>query len=191
MEMEGEDLKKVKQDRHYAMLNDMQDMSRDLPWSFQQRLPYTTLSNLASALLDGTVFEIVQYLEEIQHMQEKKLLDQRSKLINSVKAQKQEQAKLHQSQLLSCQNRPHHLPVVKATNEREKQALDERLQEEVQKFDEKIVLQLDQRANEQQVTLQQSGVLGFFPTTNPQEIRLQMYLLEFIIKLRNKYHLVT
>lgn len=36
--------------------------------SFQQRLSYTTLSDLALALLDGTVFEIVQGLLEIQHL---------------------------------------------------------------------------------------------------------------------------
>ncbi|XP_071955920.1 protein DGCR6-like [Antedon mediterranea] len=187
----GDYSNKEKQDRHYALLNDFQEMSRDLPLSFQQRLPYTTLSNLAFALLDGTVFEIVQYLEEIQQMTEKKMLDQRSKLLNSIKVQKLEQARMHQANLLACQNRLHHLNVVKATNEREKQELEERLKEELQNLDEKIVNQLDERVNEQQVTLQESGVLGFFPTTNPQEIKLQMYLLQFIIKLRNKYQIVT
>lgn len=41
--------------------------------SFQQRLSYTTLSDLALALLDGTVFEIVQGLLDIQHLTEKSL----------------------------------------------------------------------------------------------------------------------
>lgn len=50
--------------------------------SFQQRLSYTTLSDLALALLDGTVFEIVQGLLEIQHLTEKSLYNQRLRLQN-------------------------------------------------------------------------------------------------------------
>lgn len=46
----------------------------------QQRLSYTTLSELALALLDGTVFEIVQGLLEIQHLTEKNLYSQRRQL---------------------------------------------------------------------------------------------------------------
>lgn len=48
--------------------------------SCQQRLSYTTLSELALALLDGTVFEIVQGLLEIQHLTEKNLYSQRRQL---------------------------------------------------------------------------------------------------------------
>lgn len=43
-------------------------------------MSYTTLSDLALALLDGTVFEIVQGLLEIQHLTEKNLYSQRLKL---------------------------------------------------------------------------------------------------------------
>lgn len=50
--------------------------------SFQQRLSYTTLSDLALALLDGTVFEIVQGLLDIQHLTEKSLYNQRLRLQN-------------------------------------------------------------------------------------------------------------
>lgn len=47
---------------------------------FQQRLSYTTLSDLAQALIDGTVYEIVQGLLDIQHLTEKNLYNQRQKL---------------------------------------------------------------------------------------------------------------
>ena len=36
---------------------------------------------------------------------------------------------------------------------------------------------------EQQSTLQQVGVPGFHETDNPIEIKIQMYILEFIVKL--------
>lgn len=48
--------------------------------SFQQRLSYNTLGDLALALIDGTVYEIVQGLLDIQHLTEKNLYNQRQKL---------------------------------------------------------------------------------------------------------------
>lgn len=46
-----------------------------------------------------------------------------------------------------------------------------------------LILQLDQMVSEQQNTLEKAGVPGFYVSTNPQEIQVQMYLLEFISKL--------
>lgn len=48
--------------------------------SFQQRLSYSTLSDMALALIDGTVYDIVQGLLDIQHLTEKNLYNQRQKL---------------------------------------------------------------------------------------------------------------
>lgn len=98
------------QERHYQLLSALQGLVKELPRcvaagrveravprggralspltapsacsSFQQRLSYTTLSDLALALLDGTVFEIVQGLLEIQHLTEKSLYNQRLRLQN-------------------------------------------------------------------------------------------------------------
>ena len=99
------------QERHYQLLSALQGLVKELPrcaaagpagWSgrasrrlgpapltapssrssFQQRLSYTTLSDLALALLDGTVFEIVQGLLDIQHLTEKSLYNQRLRLQN-------------------------------------------------------------------------------------------------------------
>lgn len=52
---------------------------------YQQRVPYDLLSGLAHALLDGTVFEIVQGLSEVQHLEEKSLFNQRVKQTNDHK----------------------------------------------------------------------------------------------------------
>ncbi|XP_037674652.1 protein DGCR6-like [Choloepus didactylus] len=59
------------QERHYQLLLALQSLVKELPSSFQQRLFYTTLSDLDLALFDGTVFEIVQEFLEIQHLTEK------------------------------------------------------------------------------------------------------------------------
>ncbi|XP_015242856.1 PREDICTED: protein DGCR6-like [Cyprinodon variegatus] len=68
------------QERHYYLLSELQTLVKDLPSSFQQRLSYNTLSDLALALIDGTVYEIVQGLLDIQHLTEKNLYNQRQKL---------------------------------------------------------------------------------------------------------------
>ncbi|XP_036886335.1 protein DGCR6-like, partial [Sturnira hondurensis] len=69
-------------ERHYQLLSVLQSLVKELPSSFQQRLSYTTLSDLALALLDGTVLEIVQGLLDIQHLTEKSLYNQRLRLQN-------------------------------------------------------------------------------------------------------------
>lgn len=43
------------------------------------------INSLALSLLDGTVFEIVRGLEDIQQLSERNLLNKRMKLINSQK----------------------------------------------------------------------------------------------------------
>lgn len=41
---------------------------------------------------------------------------------------------------------------------------------------------------DQQTMLQKAGVPGFYPTQNPKEIKIQMFLLDFILRLsRLKY----
>lgn len=43
--------------------------------------------------------------------------------------------------------------------------------------------QLDQLVAKQQSSLEKAGVPGFRVTSDPMEVRVQMYLLEFILKL--------
>ncbi|XP_041462248.1 protein DGCR6-like [Lytechinus variegatus] len=177
------DIKRQKQERHYTMLSQLQDMARQIPMNFQQRLPYTTISNLALSLLDGTVFEIVQHLSEIQQMMERKLMEQRARLHSSHKSQKYQMQKKHQVAIQDSQSRPHNIPRIKATNEKEKEALDKKIFEEAKRMDERILIELDTCAAEQQTTLEKAGVPGFRRTHDSTECKLQMYILEFITKL--------
>lgn len=49
--------------------------------------------------------------------------------------------------------------------------------------DMELVLHLDQKVRDQQSTLQQAGVPGFYITDNQKEIKIQMFLLDFILRL--------
>ncbi|XP_056385664.1 protein DGCR6-like [Hyla sarda] len=172
------------QERHYHFLSELQSLVKDLPSSVQQRLSYTTLSDLALALIDGTVFEIVQGLLEIQHLTEKNLYSQRVKLHAEHRALKQDLLKKHKEAQQSC--KAHNLPILRSSQQKELEALEHRIREEQRMMDEKIVLELDQKVIDQQSTLEKAGVSGFFVTTNPQELTLQMNLLELIRKLQQK-----
>nr|XP_045219886.1 protein DGCR6L isoform X1 [Macaca fascicularis] len=193
------------QERHYQLLSALQSLVKELPSSFQQRLSYTTLSDLALALLDGTVFEIVQGLLEIQHLTEKSLYNQRLRLQNEHRGARGQRDEVppprglrlraalvlrqalrqkHQEAQQAC--RPHNLPVLQAAQQRELEAVEHRIREEQRAMDRKIVLELDRKVADQQSTLEKAGVAGFYVTTNPQELMLQMNLLELIRKLQQR-----
>lgn len=61
--------------------------------------------------------------------------------------------------------------------------MEKRCDDEIKRKDMKIILELDGKVMEQQSTLEKAGVPGFFVTNKPHEIRLQMYLLDFLYKL--------
>ncbi|XP_030074878.1 protein DGCR6 [Microcaecilia unicolor] len=172
------------QERHYYFLSELQNLVKDLPSSCQQRLSYTILSDLALALIDGAVFEIVQGLLEIQHLTEKNLYNQRLKLHGEHRVLKQDLLRKHREAQQSC--KAHNLLILRAAQQREMECLEHRIKEEQRMMDEKIVLELDQKVVDQQSTLEKAGVSGFFVTTNPQELTLQMNLLELIRKLQLK-----
>ncbi|XP_076307822.1 gonadal protein gdl [Tachypleus tridentatus] len=174
------------QQKHYFYLNELQNMARELPPKYQQRLPYELLSSLANSLLDGTVFEIVRGLKEIQLMKEKHLYEKRMKIINSHRGMKDNLQKKHKEIMSShSQDSPQILITLRNTYEKELQEIEKRQTEEEGRVDMKIIIDLDQAVSDQQVTLEKAGVPGFFVTNNSNEIRLQMYLLEFILKLRS------
>lgn len=90
----------------------------------------------------------------------------------------------HQEAQQAC--RPHNLPVLQAAQQREQEAMEHRIREEQRAMDQKIILELDRKVADQQSTLEKAGVAGFYVTTNPQELTLQMNLLELIRKLQQR-----
>ncbi|CAK1553764.1 unnamed protein product [Leptosia nina] len=152
----------------YFLLEQLQDMARELPPKYQMRVPIELLSGLANCLLNDTVFEIVKGLMEIQHFTEKHLFQQRLQVINK-----------HTCEIESMMA----LNLTPEEQEKQKQILLKRHKEELRQTDMKLVIQLDQKVSDQQDTLEKAGVPGFFVTTKPIEIKVQMYLFDFILRL--------
>ena len=159
---QGEDY----QEKLYSLLSKLQQMARELPAQYQQRISYDLLSALAASLAQGAIVEIVKMLTEVQQVTEKHLFQQRLQFINKHKMEKQN--------LIAADQSPSALA-----------AADKRFQEELRQHDMKLVTQLDQKVSDQQVTLERAGLPGFYVTNNPTEIQVQMYLLEFILKIGN------
>ena len=169
-----------KLDLYYQKLCQYRD---SLPANLHARMPNSELRQLAECLVDGTMFEIVCELEDIQQLSERALLNKRMKVVSAQKTKKVEMMKRHDVELLACHHRPHNLPLVKSKHEKEKAELDKQLQDELQATDQQIILELDQLVTNQQTTMQQAAVTFFSVTNNPQEIQVQMHVLRFIQKL--------
>ncbi|XP_038210845.1 gonadal protein gdl isoform X1 [Zerene cesonia] len=184
----------------YFLLEQLQDMARELPPKYQMRVPIELLSGLANCLLNDTVFEIVKGLMEIQHVTEKHLFQQRLQIINRHTSEKmifqitifkwQVYSKLQISIIINkiyyitdeIQTMINSTPKLE-DQELQKHILLKRHKEELKQTDMKLVIQLDQKVSDQQDTLEKAGVPGFFVTTKPIEIKVQMYLLDFILRL--------
>jgi hypothetical protein len=159
----------ILQKKLYFLLEQLQNMARDLPPKYQMRLPYELLSSLANCLLNDTVFEIVKGLLEIQHVTEQHLYQQRLQFLNTKKMEE-------------------HEILTQYSNNSEKKVEELRKfmikqKDELKQFDMGLVLQLDQKVADQQQVLEQAGVPGFFVTTNTIEIKVQMHLLDFMLRL--------
>ncbi|XP_063621296.1 gonadal protein gdl [Cydia splendana] len=158
----------VLQRKLYFLLEQLQDMARELPPKYQMRVPIELLSGLANCLLNDTVFEIVKGLMEIQHVTEKHLFQQRLQIISR--------------HTLEIQNMVNSTPSQEEL-ELQRAILLTKHKEEIKQTDMKLVIQLDQKVSDQQVTLEKAGVPGFFVTNKPIEVKVQMYLLDFILRL--------
>ncbi|CAG2179169.1 unnamed protein product, partial [Oppiella nova] len=163
------------QRRHYHLNHELQQMAHELPNLYQQRMPYELLSNLANCLLDTSIGQIVSGLKDIQHITEKTLFERRMRAVGHFREMKVDQQKKHrmaqQDGSMNAEQVAH-----------EERKLDRYIEDETNKIDMKTITELDQAVSEQQVTLERAGVPGFYVTNNPTEIRLQMYILEFIAR---------
>ena len=155
-----------------------------LPSSLRHRATDAQMRELALSLLDDTVFEIVQELEDIQSLSERQLLNKRMKVVGQHKMQKLQVVKRHKEEVANTkQHRPHTLPLLKMEHDKEKAVLEKSLTEEVKRTDQDVILELDQLVSNQQSTLFQAAVPFFAVTNNAQEIQLQIHVLRFIQKL--------
>lgn len=173
-----EEEKRLVQERHYRNFNKLQEMASDdsIPLQYQQRLNYELLSSLANCLLDDTILQIVVGLKEIQKEIEKSLYEKRMKTIGHLKACKLDLLKRNKESVrLRTMNQ-------EQANKKESE-FNKHMDDEIKKLDCKIIDELDCCLKEQQETLEKAGLPYFFKTDKQIEIRLQMYLLDFILRL--------
>ncbi|XP_042864713.1 protein DGCR6-like isoform X1 [Penaeus japonicus] len=173
------------QERLYKMLEKLQSLAREIPQKYQQRLPYDLLSSLAHVLLDNTVFEIVRELAELQHMTEKSLHQQRTQMMHKHKTDRETLIKSQKDEIQSaeCQGKTHVASRLPRLHQEQLSQLEARHAQEMSTMHVRILQLLDQKVTEQQSTLQQVGVPGFHETENPVEIKIQMYIMDFIVKI--------
>lgn len=74
--------KQLLQKRHYFILEQLQLLASEAPTTLKHRLCTEFLSTLAVSLLDGTVFEIVNHLLEMQQISERNFFNERSRINN-------------------------------------------------------------------------------------------------------------
>lgn len=142
---------------------------------------------LANSLLDETVFDIVKNLTDIQQMTEKSLFERRMNLVNLHRASKEKVLKRHQVALDNeYMLNPQNAECLRLKQSTEMKEMDRYHEDELNHLDTKIIMELDQSVSDQQITLQKVGVPGFFLSNKPEDVRLQMYLLEFITVLSSK-----
>ncbi|KAF2346869.1 Gonadal family [Trinorchestia longiramus] len=177
-----------RQEQLYRLLDKLKAMVREVPPKYQPRLSYDLLSSLAALLLDDTVLQIVAELTDLQHMTERHLHQTRCNLLARHRGEKEQlksQQKAEQD-LARSRARLHALPQMQAQHAYEERQLLLRHSVELSNCNADVLRVIDQKVAEQQSTLQQVGVPGFFVTTHPMDVRVQMYILGFIMKISKR-----
>lgn len=132
------------------------------------RIPYDLLISLANSLINDTIFEIVKRLIEIQHVTETHLFDLRKQASGEHDTEVENwKAKIQDPEELE-----HILALMKIKQKKK-----------MKETDQKLIEHLDAKVLDQQSTLEKAGVPGFYVTDNPKEIKIQMHLIDFILRL--------
>lgn len=142
---------------------------------YQMRIPYDLLTHLANALINETIFEIVKRLIEIQHVTEQHLFDLRQQ----ADLEHEKEVDGWKAKITDPEELQHILALMKIKHKKK-----------MKETDQKLILHLDAKVQDQQKTLEEAGVPGFYVTDNPKEIAIQMHLIDFILRLsRLKFEL--
>eukprot|EP00094_Tigriopus_californicus_P009943 TCALIF_09588-PA protein Name:"Similar to gdl Gonadal protein gdl (Drosophila melanogaster)" AED:0.15 eAED:0.18 QI:0/0/0/1/1/1/3/0/158 len=150
----------------------------------QQRIPNELLSSLSTCLVQGQVFEIIQMLHEVQSETEKQLFQRRLRHIRQAQDEKRQFHAYYQDSICRVTDEAL-IPDLTLQLDREKAQLEARLEREMRLFDCDIVQAMDQKVLDQQMTLEKAGVPGFYVTNNPKDIQVQMYLIQFMARLKH------
>lgn len=132
------------------------------------RIPYDLLISLANSLINDTIFEIVKRLIEIQHVTETHLFDLRK----NAEMEHETEVENWKAKIQDPEELEHILALMKIKQKKK-----------MKETDQKLIEHLDAKVLDQQSTLEKAGVPGFYVTDNPKEIKIQMHLIDFILRL--------
>jgi len=173
------------QNRIYYLLEELQQLNSKVPSEIQQRIPNEVLSGLATAIASGHIYEIVKGLTEVQQLEEKSLFHQRLELLKKHSDEKINFKSNYEKTINEISDTAEVLETTQKLGKEQDEMLKSH-QSELENFDISTILKLDHKVAEQQLTLEQAGVAGFYVTKNPTDIKVQMTLLDFICQLEKK-----
>ncbi|TDG42841.1 hypothetical protein AWZ03_010750 [Drosophila navojoa] len=152
----------------YFLMDQLKEMHSELPETLQTRISYDLLTELANCVLNESIFDIVKALMELQHVTEKHLIQMRAQVENEYEIEVAD----WRGKIKDPEELQHILGLLKIKHTKK-----------LLETDKKIIEVLDQKVFDQQSMLQKAGVPGFYNTQNPKEIKIQMFLLDFILRL--------
>nr|CAB58351.1 gdl [Drosophila melanogaster] len=150
----------------YFLVDQLRTYHSELPENLQTRISYDLLTELANCVLNDGIFVIVKALMELQHETERHLIKIRMQAENEYEIEVAE----WRSKIKDPEELRHILGLMKIKHTKK-----------LHESDTKIIEILDQKVNDQQSTLQKAGV-PVYVTENPKEIKIQMFLLDFILR---------
>lgn len=136
------------------------------------RMTQEVQSLLANSLLNDTIYEIVINLMEIQHVTELHLQQLRMQVENDQNAEVQQ----WKDTFVGKEDSSELEHILELMEKKHKLKLKE--------TDRKIIEIIDEKVKDQQSTLERAGVPEFYCTDDPNQIQLQMKIVDIIIRLR-------
>ncbi|KAA3680910.1 uncharacterized protein DEA37_0008639 [Paragonimus westermani] len=174
------------QQRVYFYLTELRAFFAESPLDIRVGISEELLTQLAHVLADGSVFDLVTELAESQRLEEQALHKQLTELRADQSCERTALRQKHREERMLLAARPHHLPVLKKEQADEQKHLTKRQAEVLRTLLVHIVHSLDGRVIEQQTALERTGCSVFVRTTDPQQIRVQMRVLDWIMRLSQR-----
>lgn len=132
---------------------------------------------LLSCLNNDLVLIILQNLEAKQKSIEDNIDARRNQLKQLHNQKRIDLLNLHR---IRMEKQPERRNEVKIRCDKEHRDLESLLRKEVAEFEEQVNKEFDAATRDQQIMLQNAGVPGIFPTTDPQQIELQSQILNMM-----------
>jgi hypothetical protein len=173
------------QQQRSVIAMELRRLSSSLPPTYRDRFTCDLVQAIADSLLDRTVFSIVDSLRDMQQITERNLHQSRQDRIAALDAQRRDLATRSQP-LFTAQYGHSYANATTDSTSPELARFDESSKEELRKMDMRIIMELDQQVSQQQMTLERAGVPGFAVTNKAEDIRMQMYVLDFINKIHTR-----